>query len=58
MPVTACGSERNWSKWGQTFVPNRNALGIEAAQKLIYVKQNDPSTRIPREIAGVDAFVE
>jgi hypothetical protein len=42
MPVTACASERNWSKWGQTYVPNRNALGVESTQKLIYVQQNDP----------------
>jgi hypothetical protein len=57
MPVTACASERNWSKWGLTYVPNRNALGVESAQKLIYVQQNDPSTRIPRGLAGADAYV-
>jgi Protein of unknown function (DUF 659)/hAT family C-terminal dimerisation region len=58
MPVTACASERNWSKWGLTFVPNRNALGIESAQKVIYIQQNDPSTRIPRGIAGADTYVD
>lgn len=42
MPVTACASERNWSRWGQTYVPNRNALGLETAQKLIFVQQNTP----------------
>jgi hypothetical protein len=26
MPVTACSAERNWSKWGATYVPNKNAL--------------------------------
>ena len=30
--------------WGATYVPNRNRMGIEAAQKLIFVQQNDPAT--------------
>jgi hypothetical protein len=32
MPVTACASERNWSKWGLAYVPNRNALGVASAE--------------------------
>jgi hypothetical protein len=44
MPVTACAAERNWIKWGATFVPNRNALGVEVAQKMIFVQQNDLAT--------------
>jgi hypothetical protein len=47
--VTACAAERNWSKWGATFVPNRNALGLEKAQDLIFVQQNDPMTRAKRD---------
>jgi hypothetical protein len=49
MPVTACAAERNWSRWGLTFEPNRNRLGLETAQKLIFVQQNDPATRNKRE---------
>jgi hypothetical protein len=55
MPVSACAAERNWSRWGATFVPNRNRLGLEAAQKLIFVQQNDPGTRGEREM---DVLVE
>ena len=44
MPVTACAAEPNWSKWGATFMPNRNRLGLESAKKLIFVQQNDPAT--------------
>ena len=58
MPVTACGAERNWSKWGQTFVPNRNNLGLDVAQKMIFVQQNDPSARIARGFEGRDVLVE
>jgi hypothetical protein len=36
MPVTACAAERNWSRWGLTFVPNRNRMGLDTAQKLIF----------------------
>lgn len=45
MPVTACAAERNWSRWGLTYLPNRGRLGLGAAQKLIFVQQNDPATR-------------
>jgi hypothetical protein len=50
MPVTACAAERNWSRWGLTFVPNRNRLGLGSAQKLIFVQQNDPATRSVRDM--------
>jgi hypothetical protein len=41
MLVTACASERNWSLWGSTFVPNRNALGQKRAEDLMFVRQED-----------------
>jgi hypothetical protein len=49
MCVTACAAERNWSHWGLMFVPNRNRLGLGQAQKLIFIQQNDPATRVQRE---------
>jgi hypothetical protein len=55
MPVSACAAERNWRKWGATFVPNHNRLGLEPAQKLIFAQQNDPGTHDERE---VDVLVE
>ena len=58
MPVTACAADRNWSKWGQIFVPKRNNLGREVAEKIIYVQLNDPCTRIPRGIEGMDTLVQ
>lgn len=45
MPVSACAAKRNLSKCG----PHRNILGIEAAEKLIFVQQNDPATYAERE---------
>ena len=48
--VTACAAERNWSRWGLTFVPNRNRLGLGQAQKLMFVQQHDPATRDEREL--------
>jgi hypothetical protein len=47
--VTACAAERNWSCWGLTFVPNGNRLGLDQAQKLIFIQQNDPATCVERE---------
>jgi hypothetical protein len=47
MCVTACAAELNWSHWCLTFVPNRNRLGL--GQKLIFIQQNDPATRVERE---------
>jgi hypothetical protein len=55
MCVTACSSERNWSKWGLLFVPHRNALGLERAQRLVFAQQNDLSTRAVR---SMDTVVE
>ena len=52
---TACASERNWSRWGLVFTPNRNLLGLEQASKLVDIQSNDPMTRFGR---GYDAFVE
>jgi hypothetical protein len=48
MPVAACAAEGNWSKWGATFLPNRDRLGLDTAEKLIFVQQNDPTTRTER----------
>jgi hypothetical protein len=53
MLVTPCAAERNWNKWGTTFVPNRNALGLEIAQKMISVQQNDLATRCSAPDADV-----
>jgi hypothetical protein len=49
MHVTPCSAEPNWSTWGATFVQNRSALGLEKAQDLMFVQQNDPMTRMKRE---------
>ena len=42
-------AQRSLSKWGATFVPNRNRLGLETAEKLIFVQQNDPAASDERE---------
>lgn len=49
MPVTACSTERVNSKLGKVFTADRNALGLEKAEALVYVQQNDPVTRNERE---------
>jgi hypothetical protein len=41
MPATACATERNWTIWGQVFIKTRSCLGLQRAQDMIYVKQND-----------------
>jgi hypothetical protein len=41
MPATACATERNWTLWGQVFIKTRSCLGLQRAQDMIYVKQND-----------------
>jgi hypothetical protein len=51
MPVTACSAERNWSKFGLLFVANLNALGLSAAQSLVFVQQNDEVARASRKRA-------
>jgi hypothetical protein len=38
--VTTCSCERNWSLWGITYSKARNALAIERAAKLIFIKAN------------------
>ena len=53
--VNSCASERNWSRWGLVFTPNRNLLGLEQASKLVYIQSNDAMTRVAR---GYGAFVE
>ena len=40
MHTTSAASERNWSTWGSLFTSTRNRLGIEKAQKMVYVKAN------------------
>ena len=43
--------------WRLLTVPNRNALDIEKLEKLTYIQQNDPATRLPRGIAGAETWV-
>lgn len=38
--ATSCSTERNWSKWGLTYTPLRNRLGVEKAEKLIFLAGN------------------
>ena len=60
-PVTACAASGEphfrllWSKWGASFSPDRTKLGLEVAQKMIFVQQNDPATR---ELRDMDVLVE
>ena len=54
-PVNSCAPERNWSRWGLVFTPNRNLLGLEQASKLVNIQSNGPMTTVAR---GYDAFVE
>jgi hypothetical protein len=60
MPVTSYAAERNFSKWEQVYVANRANLGKETAEKMIFISQNDPETRLKRGEDGdayTDAFV-
>jgi hypothetical protein len=60
MPVTSSSAERNWSQWGNVYVANRANQGIETVEKMIFISQNDPETRLKRGEDGVaytDAFV-
>jgi hypothetical protein len=50
MPVSACAAERKWSQWGASFVPIRIRLGLEPAQTLMFVQQNDVGTRDECEV--------
>lgn len=38
--VTTAAAERNWSAWGNTFTSARAALGLDRAQKMIFIKEN------------------
>jgi len=40
--ATSCAAERNWSAWGRIYTSLRNSLGIETAEKLVFVKANMP----------------
>jgi hypothetical protein len=57
MPVTSCAAERNWSKWGNTPVPIRNSLGLDAAMDMFYVQQNDLLTRLNLKSGDKDTVV-
>ena len=47
MHASTCASERNWSLWGNLFTKARNRLGLERAEKLIYIRQNSKATPTP-----------
>ena len=38
--ASSCAAERNWSAWGRTYTPLRNALSKDTAEKMIFVKAN------------------
>jgi hypothetical protein len=38
--ATSCSTERNWSQWGLTYTPLRNRLGVEKAEKMIFIAGN------------------
>ena len=40
--ATSCAAERNWSAWGRIYTSLRNSLGIQTAEKLVFVKANMP----------------
>ena len=40
--VTTAAAERNWSAWGRTYTAIRNRLGVDIAEKLVFVKANYP----------------
>jgi hypothetical protein len=39
--ATACAPERNWSRWGNLYAKNRNALEIQKGKKMIFLQEND-----------------
>ncbi|KAJ9519139.1 hypothetical protein QJQ45_007694 [Haematococcus lacustris] len=47
MHVTTAAAERNWSSWGNTYDAGRAQLGIESAEKMVYIKANIPTSRSP-----------
>ncbi|KAJ9505303.1 hypothetical protein QJQ45_028325 [Haematococcus lacustris] len=54
MHVTTAAAERNWSAWGLTYEVGRAQLGIEKAEKMIYINANIPksATDDPFELPG------
>ncbi|KAJ9532124.1 hypothetical protein QJQ45_003841 [Haematococcus lacustris] len=44
MHVTTAAAERNWSAWGLTYEAGRAQLGIEKAEKMIYINANIPKS--------------
>ncbi|KAJ9509715.1 hypothetical protein QJQ45_011288 [Haematococcus lacustris] len=47
MHVTTAAAERNWSSWGNTYDAGRAQLGIESAEKMVYIKANIPTSKSP-----------
>ncbi len=43
--VTTCAAERNWSAWGLVYTKTRNRLGIERAEKLVFIAGNKGSAK-------------
>ena len=41
--------ERSNSAWGRKFVANRNRLGLDTAEKLIYIKANHMEEQTPED---------
>jgi hypothetical protein len=40
--VTTAAAERNWSAWGRLYTALRNQLGLEKAEKMVFIKANMP----------------
>jgi hypothetical protein len=40
MHASTAEAERNWSAWGQVYTSLRNRLGLETAEKMVYVLAN------------------
>lgn len=55
--VTTCAAERNWSLWGTTFLKCQNALALERAEKLIFIRGNSKQGKNSDE-GCVDMMVE
>jgi hypothetical protein len=48
--ATSCSTERNWSQWGLTYTPLRNRLGVEKAEKLIFIAGNKNAGKQKAEV--------
>ncbi len=46
MHATSCANERNWSLWGNVFTKSRNRLGIEKAEKVIFIRGNSDQVTV------------